>query len=84
MPSTKGDPRNRRAYRKQRIAVLIRDNHQCYICHRDADQVDHVIPIARGGDPIDPENLKAICKLCNQRKGAGNGVFLVQSDTPLS
>ena len=70
------DPRNTRAYRKIRQSILIRDNFTCYVCNGDGNEVDHVIPIVRGGDGIDPENLRCICRTCNLRKGAKSGVFL--------
>lgn len=39
----------------------------CYICGRDADAVDHVKPIMKGGAHL-PCNLRPICKQCNGRK----------------
>jgi 5-methylcytosine-specific restriction endonuclease McrA len=41
----------------------------CYICLKDADAVDHVIPLA-GGGTCWPANLRPICTPCNSRKGA--------------
>lgn len=51
--------------------VFQRDNHQCKGCGQTAKetalQIDHIIPIARGGTN-DISNLQSLCKACNQRK----------------
>jgi len=31
--------------------------------------LDHVVPLAAGGDPVDPDNLVTACWGCNRRKG---------------
>ncbi len=52
----------------------------CWLCGRDIDYelgytdpwsftVDHVIPLSKGGDPLDWGNLRAAHYRCNQRKG---------------
>ncbi len=83
MAAVKGDPRNLRAYRKRRLAVLQRDNWVCYYCGQDATQADHVIAISRQGDPMDLDNMVASCKRCNVSKGnRSQGLFLATSDTP--
>lgn len=33
-----------------------------------ATEVDHVVPIRRGGARLDPANLQALCKRCHSRK----------------
>jgi hypothetical protein len=57
----------------------------CPICHVPLDfetgkkpnsaEVDHVVPYARGGTD-DPSNLRVICRLDNQRRGAGPSACL--------
>lgn len=42
---------------------------RCYLCGGDAEAMDHVKPIARGG-PHMLANLRPACKSCNSRKGA--------------
>jgi len=42
---------------------------KCWICGGLADQVDHVIPLAKGGPHI-LANLRPACGRCNRRKGA--------------
>jgi len=47
--------------------VLERDAHRCYRCGGHATRADHVIPLARGGDPGE-NNLRAICDPCHKQK----------------
>lgn len=68
-----------------RSAVLHRDRGagvtNCPLCHKalnydvsrqpDSAEPDHIIAIANGGTN-DPSNGRTICRLCNQRRGAGN------------
>ena len=78
-----GDPRDNRSYKARRLQVLQANNWSCYYCGQDATQVDHVIPIANGGDPMSLDNLVAACKRCNLSKGKKpQGVFLATMDTP--
>ena len=83
MAAVKGDPRNLRAYKKRRLAVLNRDNWVCFYCGSDATQADHVIPISGQGDPMDLDNMVACCKRCNTSKGnRSQAAFLAKTDTP--
>lgn len=34
-------------------------------------EVDEIVPVSLGGDPIDPANVQPAHRLCNQRKGNG-------------
>ena len=58
---------------KQLRSILRRDNWECQIrgphCLGTANSVDHIHPKAWGGRAT-PDNLRAACKPCNQRKGA--------------
>ena len=52
-----------------RNAVFERDNHRCKYCGRTDDlEVDHIIPIAKGGKTT-MDNLQTLCHDCNKRKG---------------
>jgi 5-methylcytosine-specific restriction endonuclease McrA len=83
MSSRRGDPRLSRDYKKARLAVLARDEWTCRYCQDTATTVDHVIPIAKGGDPISPDNLVAACRRCNSSKGSrSEGLFLQRQRTP--
>lgn len=35
---------------------------------RAGEEVDHIVPLARGGAPFDRENLQHLCKPCHSRK----------------
>ncbi len=55
-----------------REQTLIRDNHLCQIalvdrCLVDANEVDHIVPAAKGGGD-DLANLQAACKPCHAWK----------------
>jgi 5-methylcytosine-specific restriction endonuclease McrA len=61
---------NSYAWKKLRLVVLARDQWTCAYCGKDANEVDHIIPIAL--DPtlaMDIENLQATCRTCNRQKG---------------
>jgi 5-methylcytosine-specific restriction endonuclease McrA len=62
------DPAQRRIHPILRGAVLDRDGWTCCYCGREATEVDHVEPRARGGATT-PANLVAACRPCNKGKG---------------
>ncbi|WP_405149455.1 HNH endonuclease [Sphaerisporangium sp. NBC_01403] len=60
-----------------------RDGHRCQLCHREVDMqvkaphslspsIDHVVPLARGGDDT-RGNVQLAHRGCNSRKGASDG-----------
>lgn len=56
----------------KRYDILRRDNYKCQICGRSQSdgaklEVDHIIPISKGGKTID-DNLQTLCHECNQGK----------------
>jgi HNH endonuclease len=57
-------------WQRIRAVVLARDEHRCHWCGRDANTVDHLKPLAMGGERLDPANLVAACRRCNSRRGA--------------
>jgi 5-methylcytosine-specific restriction endonuclease McrA len=64
-----------RAYDRLRAQILDRDGAVCHLCGRPgASVVDHVVPLAQGGHPTDPANLRAAHNGCNLRKGARDGL----------
>lgn len=42
----------------------------CRMCHRPATMVDHIIPIADGGELLDDANLQSLCDSCHGKKTA--------------
>ena len=66
-------PTKRRSYPVGTKRILFeRQNHRCVICGKRRTlknlQVDHVIPVVRGG-PDNISNFQLLCPACNQRKG---------------
>lgn len=83
MSAKRGDPRLSKAYKSKRLQILHRDNYTCFYCGGEANQVDHVIPISKMGDPLDSDNLVSACKRCNVAKGnRSQGLFLAKTVTP--
>ena len=79
----KGDPRISGKYKERRLKVLAMAGYVCHYCGQTADQVDHVVPISKGGDPMSWENMVASCKFCNTSKGdRSQALFLGQNSTP--
>lgn len=76
MPKSK-DPRDSRAWRAKRIAILQRDGYTCQYCGQPADTVDHILSVKDHPDQaLSDLNLLAACKQCNSRKGSrSQGVF---------
>lgn len=58
-----------------RYETLKRAGYRCELCGISADEraldVDHIQPKSQGGSD-EPENLQALCWLCNTNKGAGD------------
>ncbi len=55
-----------------RYKILKRDRHTCKSCGARAPdvelEVDHIIPISKGGKELDENNLETKCKDCNRGK----------------
>lgn len=63
-------PRNgsTRKWRGIRQGILRRDGYTCQVCGAEATEVDHIIPVRHGG-PDTTDNLRALCRTHNRRKG---------------
>ena len=59
-----------RRWARVRRVVLDRDGWRCRACGRYGNEVDHVIPLERGGEPFATENLQALCRTCHIEKTA--------------
>ncbi|WP_192897506.1 HNH endonuclease [Eggerthella lenta] len=55
----------------------------CGICGKPIDyslpsgrpmsyELDEIVPVSKGGDPLDPGNVQPAHRICNQRKGDGS------------
>ena len=59
-------------WQRIRRTILERDQHLCQIngpgCTTHATQVDHITPVAHGGQWWEPSNLRAACATCNNRR----------------
>ena len=58
--------RNHRRLNARRWAVIRRNlldaaNWRCSQCGRYSNQVDHIVPLHKGGAPFDPANLQPLC-----------------------
>ena len=58
---------NSTQWKKIRQRILNRDGRVCFYCGLDADTIDHLVPIAKGGTDHD-ENLVSCCRRCNYSK----------------
>lgn len=72
----------RKSVTKARILELLAlQKKRCAVCREQCDDkyhVDHIVPIARGGDSS-PENLQILCAFCNISKGAREPTEFMQS-----
>jgi len=69
------------AWRKMRVYILARDSHTCQYCAAPATTVDHVDPVAKGGEILNPENLVAACVSCNSKKQDKSSAFFLKRDS---
>ena len=65
---------NSRRWQVIRQIVKKRDGYKCRNCGFGGRlEVDHIVPIAQGGDPFDLSNLRSLCRGCHlQITGKGN------------
>lgn len=74
-----GNPRNGRPYRRLCHEVKALGD-PCWLCghninpdldprHPMSFTLDHVMPLSRGGDLLDPRNARSAHRRCNSRKG---------------
>jgi len=79
------DPNPRRAngHRRNQVrARVLREEDDCWLCGLPVDktlpphlpgspEVDEIVPVSLGGDPIDRTNCRLSHRLCNVRRGNG-------------
>lgn len=72
----------RRTALRKRVAAL---GLPCALCGQPIDyslppghpmsyELDEIVPVSKGGDPLDPANVQPAHRLCNQRKGDGRAL----------
>jgi 5-methylcytosine-specific restriction endonuclease McrA len=54
-------------YKQMRQAILKRDDHTCQYCGQPGNQIDHIIPISKGGEDHET-NMATACATCNASK----------------
>ncbi len=61
-------------WKRVRSVVYVRDGGICMKCGRKVTKkdfhVDHIVPLAQGGNEWDLDNLELSCPECNLKKGA--------------
>jgi hypothetical protein len=77
------NPRVSNGHRRRELrARILREENICYLCGGEVDtklgpglpsspEVHEVIPISKGGDPLDRNGCALTHRLCNQKYGAG-------------
>lgn len=71
-------------YNKLREQMKRDGTNVCHLCGNDIDlsipypgpqswSLDHIVPVSRGGDPLEPANCAEAHKICNERKGNRDG-----------
>lgn len=67
-----------------REVVYLRDGGRCMKCGKRLNKhnfhVDHIIPIAKGGDEWELSNLELSCQECNLKKGTQEEIDMLPSN----
>lgn len=81
--SRRGNPRRANGYRRDKLrARVLREEDDCWLCGKPVDktlktphpgspEVDEVVPVSLGGDPLSRANCRLAHRLCNVRRGNG-------------
>ena len=62
---------DKRRWAAVRFRVLDGDGWRCQTCGAYGNEVDHVIPLSRGGSPYAVANLQTLCRGCHIEKTRG-------------
>jgi len=65
--------------------MVLDDNPLCVVCERPAQEIDHIVPLYKGGTN-DRENLQPLCIECHKdktRQDAGKGAGVGLDGIPL-
>ncbi len=75
-----GNPRRTNSSRRNKLRARVKARYEpCHICGQPIDydlpaghpmsyELDEIIPVSRGGDPYDIDNVAPAHRICNQRK----------------
>lgn len=78
-----GNPRNRNGHRRRQLRRRVLAAYDvCALCGDPVDkklprldpgapEVDEIVPVSMGGDPLAWSNVQLAHRICNQRKGNG-------------
>ena len=57
-------------WRRLRRHILARDGWECQACGKllGRAEVDHIVPVMKGGQPFEPTNLQVLCPACHVLK----------------
>ena len=84
--------------RRELRKSLLRTQSTCALCGKPIDkslphldpmapEVDEIIPVSKGGNPLDRNNVQLVHRICNQRKGNkmhGSGMAVKDLPNPTS
>ncbi len=83
VPSPKANPRVANGHRRRQLrARVLREEDTCWLCGGIVDktlppkdpmapEVDEVVPVSLGGNPLDRSNVRLAHRLHNQQRGNG-------------
>ena len=78
---SKANPRRSNGHRRDQIRKrVLSEESNCWLCGEPVDttlpphqpgspEVHEIIPVSRGGDPLDRDNCRLTHRLCNDRQG---------------
>lgn len=76
-----GNPRRKNGHRRNQLRAWLRSQGRpCHICGQPIDyglppghplsfEVDELVPVSLGGNPLDRGNVDAAHRICNERRG---------------
>ena len=66
-----GNPRNRNGNARRKLRARLRAEGRPCLPSGDpwSFEVDELLPVSRGGNPLDYSNVDAAHRICNQRRG---------------
>lgn len=95
MPAlAKHNPRRSNGSQRNKIIARVkREENTCWLCGKAVDvslphglpespEVDEMIPVSKGGSPLDRANCRLSHRLCNQKRGNGDPKIAQRKLTP--